>query len=91
MFGQKFNPRKEFAGVIKQIESGERIPPNHDIPRSIREPGEGFEGFRSPAHDIFFEDFRWCQMIEKKIEVHDFRILKDSIWGSLKGRSPRPS
>lgn len=61
MFGTGFNPRKEYAGIIKQIESGERMPPSHDIPRSIREPGEGFESFRSPAHDIFFEDFRWLQ------------------------------
>ena len=26
-------------------------------------------------------------LIEKKIEMHDFRILKDSIWGPLKGET----
>lgn len=26
-------------------------------------------------------------LIEKKIEIHDFRILKDSIWGPLKGET----
>jgi hypothetical protein len=63
IFGAKPSLRKQYENVVREIEEGERRTPQHDIPRSIMGSGNGFESFRTPSHDLFFQDFRWFQTI----------------------------
>lgn len=56
------------------------MPPSHDIPRSIRERGEGFESYRSPADEFVVAfikrrdasgDLRWKLIAERDAKVRE--------------------
>lgn len=55
-----FGPKKlsdEDAGIIKEIQEGERRKPKHNRPKSVRD--SGLDSFVTPAHEVVFEDFDW--------------------------------
>jgi hypothetical protein len=78
MFG-KPSLRQDYAGIIKQIERGERLPPHHHPPRSIRD--SGFESFITPVHEVWFEHFRWfgVMMNQKTSEPWCIEELPDTL------------
>ena len=56
MFSKR-KPFNDFAGIISQIQEGERRAPQHKSPQSIR--GLGWDSFITVAHEVVYEDFRW--------------------------------
>ena len=87
MFG-KPTLRQEYANIIRQIEDGERLPPDHQPPKSIRD--SGFETFITPAHQVFFEHFKWfgVMMNHKTSDPWCIEELPDTLVRDYQSDSP---
>jgi hypothetical protein len=79
---------KDYAGIIKQIEDGERRAPKHRPPHSIRD--SGFNSFVTSAHEIMFEDFRWfgAMMNQNVSEPWSIEELPDTLVRDFTADSP---
>lgn len=92
MFGKR-SIFRDYAGIISQINDGERRAPQHIQPVSLRE--DGWDSFVTPAHDVVYEDFRWFgAMLNRHVsEPWSIEELPDTLIRSLdepdKGRRYR--
>jgi hypothetical protein len=48
---------KDYEGIIKEINDGQRREPKHDRPTSLNP--HGWKSFVNPAIEILYEDFDW--------------------------------
>jgi hypothetical protein len=92
---RKLSITKEHGRLIKQLEEGQRFPPDHDPPKSVTQ--NGFESFATPGTVAVFEGFEYFGTLMNQhcaapwmIEEHsDTRVMDMHTDGPTLGRTYR--